>query len=107
MNIWALNKTTEIKTLLIGLSSEFGEDKFVFDVSDKWGEAGVYIRNKDEPELCAYVYTAGQRDKCFGVDLEYPVKHNPVNLSQVHENIDYAQLKDVLCTHLNVFEDPF
>lgn len=102
MNIWAADKTDDIKTMLINLASELEHGQFCIDLSDQWGKTGVYISRKDAPDLRAYVYTTGQDAKCFGIDLEYPSQNNPNNLLQSHENVTYAFLKDVLCTHLNL-----
>jgi len=102
MNIWNIKKANDIKTMLIALTSEFESDQYIIDLSDNSDSTGVYIKNKDEPELRAYIYTTGQSQDCFGVDLEYPIKNNPVSLVESYENIGYSLLKNVLCTHLNI-----
>ena len=102
MNIWNMNKTSGIKAMLIALTSELEQDQFTVDLSDKWGDSGVYLCHKDEPELRAYIYTTGQATDRYGVDLEYPRRHHPVALTEKYEDIDYSFLKNVLCTHLNL-----
>ena len=72
-NFWSLEKDQGIKSFLILLQHEVGENKFIVDNSETLNVKAVrVIAPGTQNELSAYVYNYAQNEGLYGVDLEFP-----------------------------------
>ena len=58
----------------------------------------IDIHLPDEPKLSAYVYTFGQTQGLYGIDLRYPITTN--NIVGESENLSLEQTIGIITTHL-------
>ncbi|ALG66523.1 hypothetical protein [Beggiatoa leptomitoformis] len=104
MNIWAVNKTEDIKKLLIMLTSQLGKE--AFDISERWQTdlSAVGLCKRGDPSLVAYIYTHGQEPDKYGVHLLFPELPdvNTRGIIDAKENVTFEQLLDIVAIHLDI-----
>lgn len=97
LNVWAINKDMPLKLLLLELVHRFGENTLALNTKEQNFKA-IEICLVDDPNLSAYVYTFGQDNGCYGIDLKYPIPVN--NIIGENENKNLDQVIDIVSTHL-------
>ena len=97
MNIWVLKKDIPLKLLLLELVQRYGENVLALNYSEQNFQA-IDIHLPDEPKLSAYVYTFGQTQGLYGIDLRYPIATN--NIVGESENLNLEQAIGIIATHL-------
>ncbi|MES9854820.1 MAG: hypothetical protein ABW170_23675 [Candidatus Thiodiazotropha sp. L084R] len=103
MNIWALDKATEIKALLLQLRERLIQKSWVLVSEKEFGDRqSVRIHSVNEPSLAAYISLHGQTPGHFVVDLEYPVfeEANRFDNTQIAENLNEEKTLELLVMHL-------
>ncbi len=97
MNVWAIDKDSPIKVLLVELVHRYGENTLAMINRENHFQA-IEICPVGNPELSAYVYTFGQRRGCYGIDLKYPiVTHNIIG---ENEDQSLEHVLEIIDTHL-------
>lgn len=72
-NIWSLDKDPAIKAILIMLQHEVGPNGFMLLDTELLNEKAVrIIFPPTQRELSVYLYSYAQREKHYGLDLEFP-----------------------------------
>ena len=72
-NIWSLDKDSDIKAILILLQHEVGPNGFMLLAPELLNEKAVRIVfPPTQRELSVYLYSYAQREKHYGLDLEFP-----------------------------------
>lgn len=104
VNIWASNKDISIKHLLLMLADQFEEGSYQIVESSLDDERAIRLTNPLATGAQLYIFTYGQQEECFGVHIEYPnlVETNYSDTLQIHENISFDALVDLLVTHLEL-----
>ena len=97
MNIWVLKKDIPLKLLLLELVQRYGENVLALNDSEQNFQA-IDIHLPDEPKLSAYVYTFGQTQGLYGIDLRYHIATN--NIVGESENLNLEQAIGIIATHL-------
>ena len=97
MNIWALKKDIPLKLLLLELVNRYGEKGVALNNTEQTFQA-IDIHLPDEPKLSAYIYTFGQTQGLYGIDLRYPITTN--NIVGENENLTLEQTIGIVTTHL-------
>ncbi|EIJ41396.1 hypothetical protein BegalDRAFT_0477 [Beggiatoa alba B18LD] len=104
MNVWALNKTEDIKKLLIMLTSQLGKE--AFELSERWQDdlSAVGLCKRGDPSLIAYIYTHGQETDRYGIHLLYPdlPDVDTRGIIDAKENVKFEQLVDLIIMHLEI-----
>jgi hypothetical protein len=99
MNVWAIQKDTALKVLLLHLVHEYGENTFALNETDSHYQAIELCLNHDASGLAAYIYTFGQNAGRYGIDLKYPiVQHNIIGSN---ENLQLEQIVDIISIHFD------
>lgn len=101
INIWALDKDSGIRHLLLLLREQLGEGAFFIDQHRVCDRCAIVLRHPRDPEINAYLYTFGQRQGHYGLHLEYP-SEDGVERFEVEENLRLATLVDLLAVHFDV-----
>lgn len=104
VNVWALNKDVNIKSLLLRLQSHLGPNEFVIEDNDELHPSSVFLRHSNQMDYRAFVYTFGQLPNRYGVHLEYPDINTAGNLFDGQENISLKSLVDMLAVHFDIAE---
>ena len=102
MNIWGLERDQSIRHLLLLLVAQLGEGAFEVDLQIPTDSRAIFIRDPQQPALCAYLYTVGQEAGRYGVHLEYPPGSSGGNLFEAQENVSLAALVEMLAAHFDV-----
>ncbi len=97
MNIWALKKDIPLKFLLLELVNRYGEKVVALNNTEQNFQA-IDIHLPNEPKLSAYIYTFGQTQGLYGIDLRYPITTN--NIVGENENLTLEQTIGIVVTHL-------
>ncbi|MEI8208162.1 MAG: hypothetical protein WCG16_03075 [Methylococcales bacterium] len=97
MNIWALKKDIPLKLLLLELVNRYGEKGVALNNTEQNFQA-IDIHLPVEPKLSAYIYTFGQTQGLYGIDLRYPITTN--NIVGENENLTLEQTIGIVTTHL-------
>jgi hypothetical protein len=100
MNIWALDKDTSIKHLLLLLEQDIGIEGITFLDIEQLHYKSIRIGSKDSQET-AYIYSYGQHDQHYGLHLEYPFNReaNVSELEDMYEDLSYDGLLEMLKVH--------
>lgn len=101
INLWALDKDSTIKHLLLLLRQDMGPDSFeVLDVN-QLNYQSIRLGAKHTPAT-VYLYTYGQRKERYGLHLEYPrfEESNVSELEEIYEDLNYDKLLEILNLHL-------
>lgn len=97
MNVWAINKDTSLKVLLITLVHRYGENTILLNEAEQHKQA-IEIFTPEHPKLRAYIYTFGQQAGHYGIDLKYPIDTH--NIVGENEEQSLEQILSILESHL-------
>jgi hypothetical protein len=97
MNVWAINKDTPLKLLLLELVHRYGENTLALNNRERHYQA-IELCMLNDPALSAYIYTFGQTTGCYGIDLRYPISAH--NIVGENENLTLDQIIEILSIHL-------
>jgi hypothetical protein len=100
-NLWALDKHSTIKHLLLRLQQDMGEETFNVLDAERLHTQSIRIGAEQTPAT-AYLYTYGQAAQRYGVHLEYPYNEesNTSELEEIYEELRYNQLLEIVKLHL-------
>jgi len=101
MNIWALKKDARIKRVLLLLSEQLGAQRFVINETAVMANDAVRLSANDDSGFSIYLYTYGQAQNHYGVELEYP-QQTEIGMSQpveTQDNLSFQQLLNLLQMH--------
>ena len=97
MNVWAIKKDIPLKLLLLELVHRYGENTLALNNQEHHYKA-IDLCTLNDPTLSAYIYTFGQNEGRYGIDLRYPISvHNIVG---ENENLTLDQIIEIISTHL-------
>lgn len=99
MDVWTLQKSPELRAVLLLLQSQLGVDSFEADAMPCSDDA-IWLAGTSAPFARAYLYTLGQNHERYGVHLEYPQEVAP--LYDVFENLRLSSLTGILAVHFDV-----
>jgi hypothetical protein len=104
MNIWALKKDTSIKHLLLLLAHQFEDGCYEIIDSSLDDQRAVRLANPAASAAQLYVFTYGQNEGCYGVDVEYPDlrENNYSDTIESHENVSFDSLVNIIKTVLEI-----
>ena len=104
MNIWGLQKHTQLKFLLLKLDELFGGNSFLLDMYDETNFYGMSLHKPDQPEITAYIHVHGQAENRYGAYLDYPEMEDVfiTDSHQVYDNLGLRQIVDLLAVHFEV-----
>lgn len=107
MNIWALDKDTGIKHLLLMLEQELGSEALECIVNDDEDPRSIRLTNPQEPKMCVYIFTYGQDADHYGAHIEYPSfeDSNTSDTLELFDNLSFDALLDILKTDLGLAEN--
>ncbi len=97
MNVWAIDKDTPLKVLLIELVHRYGENAILLNSAEQHQQA-IEIFTPNHPTLRAYIYTFGQQAGRYGIDLKYPIATH--NIVGENEEQSLTQVLSILESHL-------
>ncbi|MAD43474.1 MAG: hypothetical protein CMI02_08450 [Oceanospirillaceae bacterium] len=103
-NIWSLDKDQSIKHVLLLLVEQLGQDAFSIEDRIETDRCAIYLRQPDEPDVRAYLYTLGQDEEHYGVHLEYPLLSEANPVYDAFENVSLPSLAEILAVHFGVAE---
>lgn len=72
MNIWSLPKEPPIRVVLLVLDSAHDLTHLRLDLTDRRNRRAVGLYHRDTPGLGAYLFTYGQSQARYGLQLQYP-----------------------------------
>ena len=109
MNIWALNKDTNIKHLLLTLNEVFKPGAYSIIDSPDDDRCAVRLTNQACTDTVLYIFTYGQAESHYGVHIEYPnlQETNYYDTLESRENISFKQLVDIIGMKLEITQDMF
>ncbi|MDD5276283.1 MAG: hypothetical protein PHR16_09395 [Methylovulum sp.] len=97
MNVWAIDKDTPLKLLLLELVHRYGENALALNTQEQHHQA-IELCALDDPKLAAYIYTFAQTPGRYGIDLKYPIPaHNSIG---ENENLTLEQIIEAITIHL-------
>ncbi len=101
INLWALDKDSAIKHLLLLLRQDMGSDAFELVDTDQLNHQSIRLGTRHTPAT-VYIYTYGQRKDRYGLHLEYPrfEESNVSELEEIYEDLNYDKLLEILKLHL-------
>ncbi len=102
VNVWALDKDQNIKSLLLQLQSHLGADTFIIEQDNDLHACSVFLHHRQFADFRAFVFTFGQKNNRYGVHLEYPDLATAGNLFEAHENIALKSLVEMLAVHFDI-----
>jgi len=97
MNVWAINKDTPLKLLLLELVHRYGENALGLNTREQHFQA-IELCDLQEPKLAAYIFTFAQSPGRYGIDLKYPIAQH--NIIGENENLTLNQTLEIIATHL-------
>lgn len=97
MNVWAINKDTPLKLLLLELVHRYGENTLALNNQEQHFQA-IDLCTLNDRTLSAYIYTFGQSPGYYGIDLKYPIATH--NIVGENENLTLDQIIEILSIHL-------
>ncbi len=106
MNIWALDKDVRIKSVLLRLIEQLGTEGFVIKDSSAEDTHSIRLAATHASDISVYLYTYGQSEGCYGLDLEYPII-DAMNFNQTietQENLNFESLLQLIQMHLEMVE---
>ncbi len=102
VNVWALKKDQNIKSLLLRLQGHLGANTFVIEEDDDLHACSVFLRHTQCTDFRAFIFTFGQKPNRYGIHLEYPDVATSGNLFEAHENIALKSLVEMLAVHFDI-----
>lgn len=102
MNIWALDKATEIKALLLLLKERLIAESWFLVSEELDDRQSVRLHSTNVPGVAAYVSLHGQNPGHFGIHLEYPILEgaNRYDNTQIAEGLNEERALELLAMHL-------
>jgi hypothetical protein len=97
MNVWAIDKDTPLKLLLLELVHRYGENTLAMNTREQHYQA-IELCTFDDPSLAAYVYTFAQNPGCYGIDLKYPIAAHQI--VGENENLSLERTIEIIDIHL-------
>ncbi|MCU7958658.1 MAG: hypothetical protein KZQ58_01400 [gamma proteobacterium symbiont of Bathyaustriella thionipta] len=100
MNPWKLNKVAPLRAALIALQSMGSLDELVIDQLDQNNTQALWLSHRQYPALNAYLFTYGQLQDRYGLQLGYP--NNDAALQAAYgvlENLTLERLAEHLQMH--------
>ncbi len=103
LNIWSIDKHVSIKKLLIIIDEEINLSHFDVELNSAPTPQAIRLIEADTPGLAAYIFSYGQSENHYGIDLEYPIleKGQVVNPDSYEEK-SIKQVIDLLKRHFNI-----
>ena len=104
MNIWALEKDTSIKHLLLLLAQQFQEGCYEIIDNPSDDKRAIRLANPPATSVQLYIFTYGQEEDSYGVHIEYPnlEETNYSDTLEIHENISFEHLVSIITTNLEI-----
>jgi hypothetical protein len=103
MNLWALPKTTELRLLMLTLEQRVDIGRLSLDSAADWNHQELYLHDASVVDLSAYLYTYGQTEGRYGLQLHYPTQlsgtsspYNPM------ENLSLDKTAELICLHFEL-----
>ncbi|WP_019865048.1 hypothetical protein [Methylovulum miyakonense] len=97
MNVWAIEKDTPLKILLLELVHRYGENALGLNTKEQHYQA-IEICTLHDPSLSAYIFTFAQMPGRYGIDLKYPIPAH--NIIGENENLTLEQTLEIISIHL-------
>ena len=97
MNVWAIDKDTPLKLLLLELVHRYGENALALNNNEQHYQA-IELCTLDDPKLAAYIYTFAQNPGRYGIDLKYPIAAHQI--VGENENLTLDQTIEIIDIHL-------
>lgn len=97
MNVWAIDKDTPLKLLLLELVHRYGENTLALNSREQHYQA-MELSTLDDPRLSAYIFTFAQNPGRYGIDLKYPITAH--NIIGENENLTLDQVLEIIAIHL-------
>ncbi len=97
MNVWAIDKATPLKLLLLELVHRYGENTLALNAQEQHYQA-IELCTMNDPALSAYIYTFGQAAGRYGIDLKYPLSAH--NIVGDNEDLTLDQIVEIIAIHL-------
>lgn len=101
MNIWTLPKERAIRVALLRLAADFDMHELALCCGDGW--QAILICDRHRKGLSAYLYTYGQSQHHYGLELHYPSElegatphYNPL------EEVELDRLIELLSMHFEL-----
>ena len=106
MNIWALEKDTSIKHLLLLLEQDLGADAFTLPDAESLHHKSIRL-GSTRVLATAYLYTYGQNTERYGLHLEYPYNQelNSSEQEEMYEDLNYEAVLEILTVHFDLHRD--
>ena len=102
MNIWALPKDPPIRSALSRLSGNFDMRHLVLDCSDNQNRRAIRICDCAVTGLSAYLFTFGQSQSRYGLQLEYPTTAGVEPPYDTQEELQLKRVIELLAMHFEV-----
>lgn len=99
-NIWSLNKNHAVKLLLLRLAEHFQSAELRYPSPANYDDQAIRIMSR-ATDMSLYVYTYGQPDGCYGIDLEYPGPSESVFTEERFEGLELEKALEVIAAHLS------
>lgn len=103
MNIWALPKVAELRLVLLTLDQTVAIGGLMLDDADAQNRQALRLYDAQTDGLSAYLYTYGQSEACYGLQLHYPAQlagtmppYDPM------EELTLERVVDLLCMHFEL-----
>lgn len=107
VNIWSLQKSTQIKCLLLILVERIGQGGWYIDQETRVSEEAVYLVHAEDVQLRAYLHVHGQQPEHAGLHLEYPRIDGAPPTFDAFDNLNVSRLVDMLAAHFGISQvDP-
>ena len=88
---------------MLTLEQRFDIDHLNLDLADEWNSQELYLRDTAVDELGAYLYTYGQTEGRYGLQLHYPTQlpgtappYSPM------EELSLDKTTELLCLHFEL-----
>ena len=104
MNIWALDKDTSVKHLLLLLAQLFEDGCYEIIDNPSDDKRAIRLANPTTRNIQLYIFTYGQKENSYGVHIEYPnlEETNYNDTLEIHENISFNRLVSIITTNLEI-----
>ena len=104
MNIWALEKDTSIKHLLLLLAQQFQDGCYEIIDNPSDDKRAIRLANSTAASVQLYIFTYGQEEDSYGVHIEYPnlEETNYSDTLEIHENVSFNRLLSIITTNLEI-----
>jgi hypothetical protein len=97
VNVWALRKEPGLKRALLVLEERLSGLVICDDDSDN--PKAVRLLPEEEDGFSIYLYTFGQNEGHFGIQLEYPLRPGMARTVESREELELEELINLLKNH--------